>query len=308
MPAKHGVVHNLSRTPGSAERFPAWSPDGKNIAYWSDAGGEYELTLMPAGGGEPKALTSLGPGFRYNLYWSPDSTKIAFIDHTQTIQIYDLEADEISEVDKGLWMLHPNLQNFPINWSSDSRWITYSRGLETHNRAGFLFDTERGTRHQVTSGYYFDFTPVFDPDGKYLYYFSNRTLEPIYSDIDDTWIYPNTTKIVAVPLRGDVASPLAPRNDEEEVQENEADEDDADEKGDKEKGKKKDKKADDEDDGGEDEKKPEPVKIDLEGFEERVVVLPMEAGNWDGLAAVSGKVVFQRAPTPTGSSGSGTLI
>ena len=275
VPAKHGVVHNLSRTSGSAERFPAWSPDGKHIAYWSDAGGEYELTLMPAGGGEPKALTSLGSGFRYNLYWSPDSTKIAFIDHTQTIQIYNLEAGDFSEVDKGLWMLHPNLQNFPINWSSDGRWITYSRGLETHNRAVFLFDTDGGTRHQVTSGYYFDFAPVFDPDGKYLYYLSNRTLEPVYSDIDDTWVYPNTTNIVAVPLRGDVPSPLSPRNDEEEAN---------------------DEKADDEDKDGEDEKKPEPVKIDLEGFEERVVVLPMEAGNWGGLAAVSGKVIFQRAP------------
>jgi len=296
VPAKHGVIHNLSRASGSAERFPAWSPDGKHIAYWSDANGEYELTLIPAGGGEPKTLTSLGPGFRYRLFWSPDSTKIAFIDHTQTIQIYDLEADAFTEIDKGLWMLHPNLQNFEINWSSDSRWITYSRGLETHNNAIFLFDTESGTRHQMTSGYYFDFAPVFDPDGKYLYYFSNRTLEPIYSDIDETWVYPNTTNIVAVPLRTDVASPLAPRNDEEEVQSEEADDDEAEEKEEKKKGKKKDEKADDEDEGEEDEKKPEPLKIDLEGFENRVVVLPPEAGNWGGLAAVSGKLIFHRAP------------
>ena len=151
------------------------------------------------------------------------------------------------EVDKGLWMLHGNLMRFPINWSSDSKWLAYSRGLETTNRAIFLYDTEGGTRHRVTSGYYFDFNPVFDPDGKYLYYFSNRTLEPIYSDIDDTWIYPNTTNIVAVPLRTDVASPLAPRNDEEEVKEEEAEDEEAEEKDDEKKGKKKGEKADDED-------------------------------------------------------------
>ena len=295
VPAKHGVVHNLSRSSDSAERFPAWSPDGKNIAYWSDASGEYELTLIPAGGGEPKTLTNLGPGFRYRLYWSPDSTKIAFIDHTQTIQIYNLESKEFTEIDKGLWMLHGNLQGFEVDWSSDSRWITYSRGLETTNGAIFLFDTEDGTRHQMTSGYYNDFGPVFDPDGKYLYYFSNRTLEPIYSDIDGTWIYPNTTNVVAVPLRTDVPSPLAPRNDEEELEEEKADAE-VEATDDKKKGKKKDKKADGDDEGDEDEKKPEPVKIDFEGFEGRVVVLPLEAGNWGGLAAVSGKVVFQRAP------------
>jgi tricorn protease len=297
VPAKHGVVQNLSRSSGTAERFPAWSPDGKHIAYWSDASGEYELTLIPAGGGEAKTLTGLGPGFRYRLSWSPDSTKIAYIDHTQTIRVYNLESDTLLRVDKGLWMLHSNLMRFPINWSSDSRWLAYSRGLETTNRAIFLYDTEGGTRHQVTSGYYFDFNPVFDPDGKYLYYFSNRTLEPIYSDIDDTWIYPNTTNIVAVPLRTDVASPLAPRNDEEEVKEEaEEKEEEAEEKDDKKKGKKKSKKADEEDDEDKEEEKPEPLKIDLDGFEDRVVVLPPEAGNWGGLAAVSGKVIFHRSP------------
>jgi tricorn protease len=299
VPAKHGVVQNLSRSSGSAERFPAWSPDGKHIAYWSDASGEYELTLIPAGGGEPKTLTELGPGFRYRLFWSPDSTKIAFIDHTQTIRVYDLETDAFSDVDKDLWRLHAGLLGFSLSWSADGRWIAYSRGLETTNQAVFLFNTESGERHQVTSGYYYDFAPVFDPDGKYLYYYSNRTLEPIYSDIDDTWIYPNTTNIVAVPLRTDVASPLAPRNDEEEVKEEEADDEEAEEKDEKKKGKKKGKKTDDEDE--EEEKKPEPLKIDLEGFEDRVVVLPPEAGNWGGLAAVSGKVVFHRMPR-SGSS------
>jgi tricorn protease len=301
VPAKHGVVQNLSRASGSAERFPTWSPDGKHIVYWSDASGEFELTLIPSGGGEAKTLTGLGPGFRYQPWWSPDSKKIAFIDHTQTIQIYDLESKAFTEVDRGLWMLHGNLMRFPISWSPDSRWLAYARGLRTRNRAIFLYDTEGGTRHQLTSGYYFDFNPVFDSDGKYLYYFSNRTLEPIYSDIDDTWVYPNTTNIVAVPLRGDVPSPLAPRNDEEEVKE-EKEEEEAEDGDQKKEGKeKKGDKPDKKEEKGDDKKKPEPVKIDLEGFESRVVVLPPEAGNWGGLAAVSGKVIYHRAPR-SGSS------
>jgi len=146
----------------------------------------------------------------------------------------------------------------------------------------------------VTAGYYSDHHPVFDPDGKYLYYLTNRTLEPIYSDIDATWVYPNSTNLVAAPLRPDVASPLAARNDAETV----TDEETADAGGEDTTDTAK-KKPDDGDD--EDTKKPAPVEIDLEGLEQRVVVLPPEAGNWGGLAAVSGKVVFQREPR-SGSS------
>ena len=208
LPAKHGAVRNLTHSSGAADRFPAWSPNGRWIAYWSDEQGEYELTLRRADGtGEPQTLTALGPGFRYRLFWAPDSTKLAFIDHTQRIYIFDRESAELTAVDRGLHMWHGDLVGFELSWSHDSRWLTYARGLETTNRAVFLFDTTAGERFQVTSGYYNDFGPVLDPDGQYLYYYSNRTLAPIYSDLDDSWVYPNATNIVAVALRADVPSP-----------------------------------------------------------------------------------------------------
>jgi tricorn protease len=299
VPAEHGVIRQITRTSGVAERYPAWSPDGKQIAYWSDRSGEYELTLRASSGvGEETTLTELGPGFRYPLFWSPDSKKIAFIDQAQEIRVIDVESRKLTEVDKGLWMLHYALQSFSVSWSSDSRWLAYSRGLETENTAVFLFDTKGGERHQVTSGYYSDSEPVFDPDGKYLYYLSNRSLEPIFSDLDDTWVYPNTTRIVAVPLRKDVPSPMAPRNDEEDdEEEDEADNGKDDDKADdKKKSKGKSKGKDDNDDEDTKKDEPEEVLIDLERFEERVVVLPPERGNYTNLQAVSGKVLFHRFP------------
>ncbi|MFQ5743331.1 MAG: PDZ domain-containing protein [Acidobacteriota bacterium] len=311
VPAEHGVVRNLSHSSGSAERYPAWSPDGARLAYWSDRGGEYQLTVRTAdGAGEPETITSLGPGYRYRPFWSPDSKKIAFIDNTQTIQVVDVDSKQISKVDETLWLLHPALAGFEVSWSADSRWIAYSRGLETQQSAIFLFDTETGSRYQVTSGYYSDSAPVFDPDGNYLYYLSNRSLSPIYSDLDATWVYPNTTEIVAATLRDDVPSPLAPRNDEEQVAGEEKETEKADKnqkptaagKGAKGKraaaaGQEQSEQGATEDEGT----KPEPVDIDLEGFEERAVVLPPEAGNYGRLRAVSGKLLFHRLPR-TGSS------
>ncbi len=298
VPAEHGPVLQLTSTSGAAERYPAWSPDGRQIAYWSDASGEFQLVVQPAdGSGEATTLTSFGPGYRYRPFWSPDSKKIAFIDHEQKIQIYEPASNTTTVVDQGELMLHPGREGFEVSWSADSRWLAYSRSIEGFVRPViFLFDSSTKKLHQATSGYQADVSPVFDPDGKYLYYLSNRTLAPIYSDVDSTWIYSNVTNLVAVPLRADGPSPLAPRNDVEEAKKDEKKGDEGDTKADDAKGKKGKKDSGKDEEGRDEEKKPEPVEIDLDGFEARVVVLPPEAGNWAGLRAVSGKVVYQRAP------------
>lgn len=280
VPAEYGPVLNLTQTAGTAERYPVWSPDGSQIAYWSDASGEYELVLRAAdGSGEERTVTSLGPGFRYEPSWSPDGTTMAFMNQQMQLSLLDVESGRIRQIDESpIWMAHGQLQGFDMDWSSDSRWLTFARGVETANSAIFLYDTEDNELHQVTAGYYNDMQPVFDPDGKYLYYLTNRTFSPVYGDFDNSWTYPNATNIAAVALRADVRSPLEPRNDEEQVKVREED--------------------DEEDEDAESED--EAVVIELEGFEERAVVLPPDPGNYTGLAAVSGKIVYRRLPR-TGS-------
>ena len=112
VPAENGPVMSVSRSSGVAERYPRWSPDGKTLAYWSDRSGEYELTLRPADGtGAERTLTSLGVGFRYPPQWSPDSTRMAFVDQAMKIRVVDVATGRVVEVDQSpIWMAHGQLE------------------------------------------------------------------------------------------------------------------------------------------------------------------------------------------------------
>ena len=283
VPAENGPVYNLTRSSGAADRSPAWSPDGKYAAFWSDRSGEYELTLLEMKTRSARTVTCYGPGYRYHIFWAPGSKRLAFVDQSMTIRIYDLEKNRTVEVDQGQFLFQGALQRFAMSWSSDSRWLAYTREMGDPVRSAiFLFDTRSEKSTQVTSGYYADMAPSFDPEGKYLYFLTNRTFRPVYSDLDNSWIYPNTTVIAAAALREEVLSPLAPKNDTLSVS------DDKDEKKDeKDKDEKKDAASKD-------------VGITFEGFENRVVILPPKAGNLSGVHGVKGKVVFHRMPN-TGS-------
>ncbi len=216
VPAEHGVIRNLTESSSVAERYPAWSPDGKKIAYFSDRSGEYELTLRPADyKGAEETITKLGPGYRYQPYWSPDSKHIVFIDQAMRVHLTDVEAKADEVIDKQLWHYHGALEGFRVNWTADSRYFAYAGDLENRQTAIIIYDTKEKKRHQVTAGFFDDDLPVFDPDGKYLYYRTRRNFDATYSASDVTWIYANGEVLVCVPLRKDQPSPMGPRNDEE---------------------------------------------------------------------------------------------
>lgn len=307
VPAEEGVTTNLTRSSGTYERFVAWSPDGKTLAYWTDKNGEYELALRPAEGGDEKIVSSLGPGFRYAPWWSPDSKKIAFVDQAMYVKVLDVATGKATAIDRGIDFYEGGLRGFHPSWSADSRWLAWSRSTEQAQSAIFLWDSKDGKTTQTTSGFQGEYSPVFDPDGKYLWLLTARSFEPVYGDFDNSWAYPNATQVACIPLRKDVPSPLAPKNDVEDGKKA-SDDDDKDKKkddggsaksGDRSKpGKKGDK---DKDEKKADEA-PKPVAIDLDDFEHRLVVLPPEAGNYADLGAVSGKVVYRRWPR-TGSGG-----
>jgi tricorn protease len=295
LPAENGYIKDLTQTSGIAERYPAWSPDGKSIAYWSDQSGEYELWVMQADKpGSAKKLTDYGAGFRYNLFWSPDSKKLAFIDKATHIKIYDLQTNQTTELDKALRFTHGSLENFTCSWSPDSRWITYHRDLSNEHNGVFIYDYQDKQLHQVSSGFYNAFNPVFDSEGKYLYLLSNQSLNPLYSDLDNSFIYANSSQLAAISLQKNTNSLLFPKNDTVGIKQ---------ESKDSEKPKEtKTKSKKDAKDKTEEEKKPEikPVSIDFDGLESRMEIFPIPAGNFGRVASVKGKMIYIKYPN-TGS-------
>lgn len=294
VPAENGFVKNMTRSSGNAERYPAWSPDGSSIAYWSDQSGEYELWVTdPAKENSAKKISSFGPGFRYNLYWSPDSKKIAFIDKAMMIKIYDLATGQTADVDKGMRMMHGPLEGFSCNWSPDSRWLTYSRDLENYHSAVFIYDAQNKKTTQVTSGYYNCFSPAFDPEGKYLYLLTRQNFQPVYSSIDNTFVYPNSAQPAVISLKSSTPALLGPRNDKVEIKKTE-------ETTNADTAKKKETAA------VPAEKKPKaaPVDIELDGFESRLSLLPVKPGNYNNVQAVKGKILYQSFPNTGSPSGS----
>jgi tricorn protease len=215
LPAKDGTPRNLTRTSGVAERDPAWSPDGRWIAYFSDATGEYELYLAQSDGkGETKQLTKDGKCFRYSPQWSPDSKRLVFADKTGAFYLHTIATGETKRIDADP---NPNTAGpSPISWSPDNRWIAYAKNAPPPgNAAIWIYSVETGEKRQVTSGMFADSTPVFDRKGDYLYFASSRAFSPTYSDLDTTWVYIGTQILLAVPLRADTVSPYAPKSDEE---------------------------------------------------------------------------------------------
>ncbi len=316
VPATEGYTRNLTRSSGVYDHSPAWSPDGKSIAYWSDRSGEYELWIQESkGGGEPKQLTSRNKGFGYTLYWSPDSKKIAFIDEKNDISVLDAATGEIKIAgNTELTITHPGRPGYHMDWSPDSKWLAFNKALDNAQWAICIYNTETGQSRQVTSGFYSDSDPVFSKDGKYLFYQTSRNMETSYSAMGDgTWVYVNSTQIGALSLSKDTPSILPPKNDStivateknatDNTKENEKDKDKA---KDKDKDKAKDKDKDKEQDKGKD-KKEVLVKIDFDQLESRLEILPIKAGNIGKMSSIDGKLIYLRYPR-TGSGEQGATL
>ncbi|MGQ9897295.1 MAG: S41 family peptidase [Acidobacteriota bacterium] len=223
VPAEKGSVRNLTATPGVAERDPAWSPDGKWVAYFSDASGEYELHLREQTGLGQLKVIKLEPSFYYAPTWSPDSKKIAFTDKRLNFWLVDIEGgvpvkfDTARRTGGASFLLRGDLA-----WSPDSRWIAYTKPMSSGYGAAFVYSLESKQVTALTDAASDVTHTAFDRNGKYLYLLSSTNIGPALNGFDmSSYAHRNDTvrSVHAVVLCKTDPSPAAPESDDEKVAE-----------------------------------------------------------------------------------------
>ena len=275
VPAKYGNTRNLTNTSGVHERNSKWSPDGKWITYISDASGEDEIYVMPQDGSAPGTqLTKNGDTYKYQGYWSPDSKKIVWADKKLRLQFVDVESKKVTPVAQAsAW------EFTDYAWSPDSKWIAYAKPEDSSMTNIYLYSLEKKESYAVTDGWYSSYSPAFSSDGKYLFFVSDRSFNPTLSQTELDHVYNDMAKIYFVTLSKETKSPFEPKSDEVKIKEASKESEKPD--------KKKDEKE---------ESKP-PVKVDLDGLQQRIAGLPITAANYRDLNSVGDKLYYVRNGT-----------
>ena len=214
VPAENGPIRNLTNSPGTADRDPAWSPDGKWISWFSDEDGEYQLYLMEQYGGNKRKIKLETPTFYYTPAWSPDSKYLSFADANRTLWVTDVTSGKTMQIDNE-GFAHPVRTIFPV-WSPDSKWIAYTKRLTSEYDAIFVYSLDQKKSYPVTDGMADCTSPAWDASGKYLYLLAstNYALNVGWLDMSSA---ERTIRngVYAVVLQKDAPSPIAPKSDDE---------------------------------------------------------------------------------------------
>ena len=272
---KKGRRVQLTRSSGVRERAPAFSPDGKHIAVISDQSGEQEVALIETTGkSPPDIITHRKKGWLFGPVWSPTGEHIAYADLTMSLFLLHVETKQVQLVDRST---AKEIRQYAF--SPDGKWLAYTK--EEENRFGsiYLYSLSDKRSFPVTTPFSEDRSPAWDPEGKYLYFLSERSFNPLHGVLDYQYILTRASKPHAVILAQDGKSPFLPEElleTDDEVS-------------------KKDKEDTDKGDPSDKSKLPE-VRVDPDGIQSRVVEFPVDPGYYRRLQAVKGKVFYLKRP------------
>jgi tricorn protease len=263
----------LTNTSGTADRSPVWSPDGQQIAWFSDASGEYQLMIGDQEGlTKPKAISLPNKSFYFKPDWAPDSKHIAFTDTDYNLWIVNIESGSAKIADTERFA-HPNRSLNPV-WSPDSKWVAYARLLDNQFKAIFVYQIESGKKIQITDGLADAISPVWDTNGEYLYFLAstNFGLNSGWLDMS-SYERPTTRNLYLAVLNKNGKSPLLPESDEEKPKEAEK--------------KEPEKKSE-----------PKPVIIDEEGLRNRIIAVDIPARDYTSLVKGPENHIFYTESVP----------
>jgi len=273
---KETLPRNLTRTPGVREDTPRLSPDGKKVAYFSDATGEFQLYVRDVATGETTPLTTDLDRKVYHPRWSPDGKKIMFGDKDFSLFVVDLGTKKRTKIDESHYLDNDEFtwEVSDYSWSPDSRFVAYSLPRENRNNVIFLYDTLEGRKVQLTDDFYENLNPRFDADGGYLYFLSYRNYQIGMDPFEDDHIVANPARVMVVQLRKGEKPPFVKRGATEAATPatSSAEKD------------------------GEKRDDPARLRLDKDGIQSRVYALPVDAGNDFHLLAGKGYVAWSSVP------------
>ncbi len=283
IPIEKGDARNISNSPGSREHDAIWSPDGKSIAWFSDASGEYSLMIASQSGQDkPREIKIPNPTFYYSPTWSPDGKYIAFTDHIQQLWMTEITSGKTTLVDRDTY-LHPDRTINPV-WSPDSKWLAYSKRLPSQYHVIMAYQLSQSKALQLTDGLSDAVSPAWDASGKYLYFLASTNLALASGWLDMSSLErPIRRSVYFIVLKKGEPSPLLPESDEEAKEKEQAAVDSAVKAATKSSQKK------------ETKKEPEPEKalvtIDMDGISQRILSIELPDRDYNLLkSGVAGEV------------------
>ena len=292
VPARNGTPRNLTKTSNAHERDAVWSPDGKWIAYNSDATGENELYVRAQDDkGQPQQITSGADTYYYQPIWSPDSKKLLWSDRLQRLRYVDVGTKVVTQIDQDKY---GEIEVY--NWSPDSQWITWGRPEENGLPRVYLYSLASKQQTAITDTWYGSGEPVFSDDGKYLLLSSARDFKPTFGEEEFENVYRDMERVYLVTLAKETENPLGPRSDEvgkaekkrEKEKEKEAEEKKPEEK------KPDEKKPEAKKPEIAKPKKPVVVKVDTDGIQNRIVGLEITPGNYRKVRMLEDRIFYLR--------------
>ncbi|MFT5232328.1 MAG: tricorn protease [Candidatus Krumholzibacteriia bacterium] len=276
LPSDKGDGLNLTRTSGSREKNATWSPDGRWVAMVSDRSGDEQIYLVDQRGEEEwRQLTDGTFGYMNQSVWSPDSKSLIFSDKFMKLHLVDVASGKIKEIAQSdyddAWERWGIMDYV---WSPDSRWVAFTSQTKSMNEAIHLYDTKSGDSQKLTDDMTEDWSPSFSPDGKYLYFLSNRTFNPIMGRQDQTHVFLKMSKPYMFLLQNDVRSPFEMDDVAVAVDAGEDEDKDSDAEADE-------------------------LTLDVEGLAARVLACDgVDAGNYFRLTAVEGGFLMLKKDDP----------
>lgn len=278
VPSEKGDFRNLTQSSGAHDRSPVWSPNGEQVAWLSDASGEYQLMIGdPLGVTTPRAIALPTTAFYDRLAWSPDGTHILAEDNHDNLWALEVANGNATKIDTDAY---PDpIRQFNAVWSPDSKWITYSKNLPSHLRAIFVYSWADKKSYQVTDGLADSISPTFDAGGKYLYFMASTNYGPSTGWLEMSSLdRPVRRAIYLVVLSASDPSPLLPETGDEPKP------------------------------PSPDAPKPDPnakpvVRIDLNGINQRVLAVNIPVGDYSNLTSGAAGTFFYTEPFVGGVPG-----